>query len=391
MATLLLVVIYVAYIGLGLPDSLFGTAWPAIYQDLNLPISLATVVTTLNTICSVASSLFSAGIINRFGTAKVTAVSTTLTAVALMGHAFSGNVLWLCFWSIPLGLGAGAVDTALNNYVALHYKASHMNFLHCFYGVGISLSPYLMSMALGATGSWQGGYRMASYVQFAIAAVTIIALPVWKKAHATDTEGGEEEAPRTLSVKEMLKIPSLKVLWFVFCGSCAIEFTCGVWGSTFLVEGKGMAVDTAALVVTFYFAGMALGRFLSGILTKWLTSWKIIFIGEGVMLLAIIILALPLPPAFAAIALFMMGLGNGPIYPNLTYLTPENFGRDVSQSVMGSQMAAAYVGIIAMPPIYGFLAEKTGTGIMPVYLFVLYVMMIAANIVFMKMRGRKKA
>lgn len=386
MATLLLVVIYIAYIGLGTPDSLFGTAWPAIYQDMNLPISMATVVTTINTIFSVMSSLLSARIINKFGTAKVTAVSTSLTAIALLGHSFSGNVWWLCFWSIPLGVGAGAVDTALNNYVALHYKASHMNFLHCFYGVGISLSPYLMSMALGAANNWRGGYRMAFWVQAAIAAVTIIALPVWKKAHSTDTEGGEEDAPRTLSVKEMMKVPNLKILWLVFCGSCAIEFTCGVWGSTFLVESKGMAVDVAALVITFYYAGMALGRFLSGILTRWFTSWRMIFMGQGVMAAALVLLALPVSPVIAAIAMFMIGLGNGPIYPNLTYLTPENFGRDVSQSVMGSQMAAAYVGIIAMPPIFGFMADYTGTGILPAYLIILYVMMIAATVMFVRRR-----
>jgi len=213
---------------------------------------------------------------------------------------------------------------------------------------------------------------------------------VWKRAHATDGVEGEEEGPRTLSFAQMIKIPHLRVLWLVFCGSCAIEFTCGVWGSTFLVEGKGMALDTAALVVTFYFAGMALGRFLSGILTRWLTSWKIIFIGEGIIFAAIVLLMLPLPPFMSALALFFIGLGNGPIYPNLTYLTPENFGRDVSQSVMGSQMAAAYVGIIVVPPVFGFIAEYTGMGLLPYFLMIMYVMMIAANIVFMKMRGKKK-
>ena len=262
MATILLIVIYIDFIGLGIPDSLFGAAWSAIYTEFGLPISYASFVTVIIYGGTVASSLLSAKVINRFGTSKVTAVSTALTAAGLLGFSFSGGLIWLCLFAVPLGLGAGAIDSALNNYIALHYKATHMSFLHCAYGVGVTLSPYLMALALSDNNDWRGGYRIAFFIQIGITAVTLFSLPLWSKIRRINTHDEEEDAaPRTLKLTELIKMPSVRAVWLIFFGSCAIEFTCGSWGSTFLVQSKGMSAENAAKIITFYYAGIAIGAF----------------------------------------------------------------------------------------------------------------------------------
>ena len=376
MATALLIIIYMAFIGLGIPDSLFGTAWPAIYPEFGAPLSAASYVTLLISGGTVVSSLLSDRIINRFGTGKVTAVSTAMTAAALLGFSLSPDLPWLCLFAIPLGLGAGAIDSGLNNYVALHYKAAHMNFLHCFYGIGVSLSPYLMSLALAGEGGWRGGYRLVFYCQLAIALITLLSLPLWSRGK-TDNPAVVEGVPRTISMAGLIRIPAVRTVWAVFFASCAIEYTCGTWGSTFLVSAKGLAVEHAAQMVTFYYAGMALGRFLSGMLAGRLSSWRLIQTGQGVVLGAIALL-LPLPAAVSGVGLFLIGLGNGPLFPNLIHLTPKNFGIEISQSVMGTQMAASYMGIMLMPPLFGLLAQAVGAWVLPGFLLLLFVVMAAS-------------
>lgn len=385
MATILLIVIYIDFIGLGIPDSLFGAAWPAIYTEFGLPISYASFVTIIIYGGTVASSLLSAKVINRFGTSKVTAVSTALTAAGLLGFSFSGGLIWLCLFAVPLGLGAGAIDSALNNYIALHYKATHMSFLHCAYGVGVTLSPYLMALALSDNNDWRGGYRIAFFIQIGITAVTLFSLPLWSKIRRINTHDEEEDAaPRTLKLTELIKMPSVRAVWLIFFGSCAIEFTCGSWGSTFLVQSKGMSAENAAKIITFYYAGIAIGRFLSGILAAKLPSWRIIRIGQITIITAIVLLMLPLPVYVAAAGLFLVGLGNGPIYPNLIHLTPKNFGRDISQSVMGSQMAAASIGIMVMPPLFGLLAQGISTDIFPYFLLIMFAVMAVSTFFLIK-------
>ena len=385
MATILLIVIYIDFIGLGIPDSLFGAAWPAIYTEFGLPISYASFVTIIIYGGTVASSLLSAKVINRFGTSKVTAVSTALTAAGLLGFSFSGGLIWLCLFAVPLGLGAGAIDSALNNYIALHYKATHMSFLHCAYGVGVTLSPYLMALALSDNNDWRGGYRIAFFIQIGITAVTLFSLPLWSKIRRINTHDEEEDAaPRTLKLTELIKMPSVRAVWLIFFGSCAIEFTCGSWGSTFLVQSKGMSAENAAKIITFYYAGIAIGRFLSGILAAKLPSWRIIRIGQITIITAIVLLMLPLPVYVAAAGLFLVGLGNGPIYPNLIHLTPKNFGRDISQSVMGSQMAAASIGIMVMPPLFGLLAQGISTDIFPYLLLIMFAVMAVSTFFLIK-------
>lgn len=378
MTLLLLFIIYIAFIGLGIPDSLFGTAWPAISDEFSLPVSWANFVTIIISGGTIISSLLSARIINRFGTAAVTAVSTTMTAFALLGFSVSQNMLYLCLCAIPLGLGAGAIDTALNNYVALHYKASHMNFLHCFYGIGVSLSPFIMSFALSKS-SWQNGYFNVSLVQFGIALLTIISLPIWKKVRHSVTNS-QSSPTRTLPLKTMLRNPKVMTACMVFLGSCGVEYTCGIWGSTYLVRGKGAAVDTAALMITFYYVGIAFGRFLSGILARKLTSNQLIRAGQITVLAALVLLILPLPYQVSAFSLFLIGMGNGTIYPNMLHLTPANFGEDASQSVIGVQMAFSYVGILLAPAIFGLMAQYITISLFPYFILLCYVIMIVGTL-----------
>ena len=378
MATLLLIVIYIAFIGLGVPDSLFGTAWPAIYTDLNLPVSWASIVTIIVSCGTITSSLLSSWLISRFGTGKITAVSTLMTALALLGFSCSDSMLWLCLCAIPLGLGAGSIDTALNNYVALHYKASHMNFLHCFYGIGVSLSPYLMSLAL-SKGTWEGGYRAVFWFQLAIAALTALALPLWKKVRHAQNGEEAEETPRVLSFPALMKMPKVRMACLVFIGYCALEYTCGTWGSTFLVNAKGAAADTAARMVTFYYVGLALGRFLSGVLAGRLHSRQLVKIGQMILLAAVVSLFLPLPFAFCSVSLFFIGLGIGPIFPNMLHLTPELFGKDLSQAVIGAEMATSYIGVLLAPALFGLIAQNVTAALFPVYLLVLYALMITGT------------
>lgn len=378
MMTILLIVIYIAFIGLGIPDSLFGTAWPAIYQELEIPVSWANFVTMIISGGTIISSLFASRLIRRFGTEMVTAVSTIVTAAALLVFSICGNMACFCLCAIPLGLGAGAIDTALNNYVALHYKATHMNFLHCFYGIGVSVSPFLMSLALSRT-SWRTGYRSAFGIQAAIALMMVLSIPLWKKVSAPSEEKEEGEM-KEKGFLELIKKPDVRMACQVFWGSCGIEQTCGIWGSTFLVMVKGMTASAAALMITFYYIGMAVGRFLSGVLAVRLTSRQLVRLGQGVTLIAILILLLPTSGYFAGAGLFLVGLGNGAVFPNMLHLTPENFGKADSQSVMGVQMAAAYTGTLLLPAVFGLIAQNISATFFPYYLAVLFLVMIAGRI-----------
>ena len=394
MALLLLTVIYIAFIGLGIPDSLFGAAWPAVYPDFALPVSFASIVTVISTVCTIISGLNSAKVLSRFGTPAVTVFSTGLTALGLLGYSLSSSFIWLCLLSIPLGLGAGAIDTGLNNYVALHYNAMHMSFLHCFYGIGVSISPFLLSILLGSTNNWRSGYRAAFFIQAGITALLFISLPLWKKVHHKSSGSSDEKVTvEILRLKDMLRMPSVIACSMMFMTSCAIESICGNWGSTYLVTSKGLQPDSAASVITLYYVGMALGRFISGVAAKKLTSWQIIFIGQALTLAAFIILLLPVGVNISAIGLFLVGIGNAPLFPNLNHLTPQNFGRERSQCVMGVQMSFGYAGFLVISPLFGILAQRLGTQILPLYLIVIYMVMAIATFTMvrlMKKEGRYK-
>lgn len=387
MVTALLLIIYIAFIGLGLPHSLFGAAWPAIQADFALPLSAANYITVLVSGCTVLSSMFGARLVNRAGTWAVVAASTAMAAAALLGFSLSGSLWVMCLFAIPLGLGAGAIDAALNNYIALYYSAMHMNFLHCFYGVGVVVSPYIMSVML-ENASWRAGYRTIFLLQAAIAAVMVLSLPLWKRVKHKAVQEEEAAAPRTLSYIEMAKSKLIRLDWLMCIAANAIEGVCGAWGATYLVYAHGLGEGAAAKMITLFYIGMALGRFLSGLLSAKLSSWRLIHIGTACMVLGIVLMFLPVPTVAAA-GLFLVGLGNGPIHPNIMHLTPRNFGEDVSGSVIGSQMAAAYFGIMAAPPVFGFLAEKISAALLPLYLVIWILIFVVAMMFFLRLKNHK--
>lgn len=388
MTTLLLIVIYIAFIGLGIPDSLIGSAWPAMHTELSIPVEAVSILTFLISGCTVLSSMFSTKILNKLGTARVTAFSTAMTAFSMLCFSLVPSFRLMIPLAVISGLGAGAIDSGLNNYVALHCKASHMNFLHCFYGVGVSLSPYIMSQAFSNVG-WRGGYRYAFYVQLAIAILLIASLPMWKKS--ASAQQAEEENGITLSIAEMIKKAQVRKVWVIMLMTNAIEYACGVWGSTYLVEEKGFAVEHGALALTIYYIGMTAGRFASGLFANKIKTWKRIFIGCAILAPAIVIMLLPVHGAVCVVGLFLVGLGNGSIYPNLIHLTPHNFGKEISQSIMGSQIAFAYIGVMLAPPVVSIVSGVFGIKVYPILLAVLYVVMvitIKCFVVSLKKQGR---
>lgn len=377
MATILLVFIYIFYIGLGVPDSLLGAAWPAIYSELSVPVSYASFISSIISCGTVFSSLFSTRVIAKLGTPRVTVLSTSLTAIALLGFSCSHNSLWLCICGIPLGIGAGSIDTALNNYVALHYTSMQINFLHCFYGVGVTVSPYLMSLALSDNMNWRGGYRTVFFIQLTIAALSVISLPIWKKVKQALPQ---EEPIRVLSLSQMLRRRKIWASCGVFLGISSLESTCLIWGSTYLSESVGMSADVAAALITFYFIGMTVGRLLSGLLTIKYSDWQIIFSGQAVIFVAIILLLMQTNAIITALGLFLIGLGNGPIFPNITHLTPGLYSKETSQSIIGIEMAFSNLSIMLTPILFGVVTTYTGVAIFPKFLLIMFLIMIGCTI-----------
>lgn len=368
MATILMIIIFISYISLGIPDSLFGAAWPAIYGEMSLPVSYANFITVIHATGTIISSLMSAAVIKKLGTAKVTFLSTLTTSIALLGFSFSDNIVWLCLSAVPLGLGAGSIDTALNNYVAINYNARQMSYLHSSYGVGVTVSPYLMSLAIG-DGNWRNGYRIMFIIQITIALLVLFTLPVWKKVK--EQKAAPEVTQKTLSIPKALKMPKVKPTLMMFVFSVAIEAICLVFGATYLVEARGVTEEEGAECITFYFLGMTLGRILSGVFSKKLSPKQIIVFGECITFIAITLLILPFNLTTATIGLFMIGLGNGPLFPNLTHLAPIHFGEELSQSLIGLQMAVSSVSVLFSPILFGQIAEHIGSYLFPYVLMTL--------------------
>lgn len=354
---LLLIVIYLAFISLGLPDSLLGAAWPTMYESLNTPIHFAGIISMIVAAGTVVSSLFSAKFINRYGVANITTASILMTALALLGFSYSDSFVWLCLLAVPLGLGAGCVDVALNNYVAIHYQARHMNWLHCFWGVGAALGPIIMSWYLAAGQSWTNGYHTVGWIQISLVAVLLLSIPLWsKKATVPGDHDNPESKP---SFKRLLSIPGLKSALAVFFLYCTIEATFGLWGASYLVIVRDFEAENAAKLVSLYYIGITVGRFISGFFTLRLTNQSLVYLGQTILALGLVVLLLPfeftLIPGF-----FLVGLGCAPIFPSLLHETPINFGEKNSQAIMGMQMASAYVGITIMPLFFGKLASYVG-------------------------------
>lgn len=369
MFSLLLALIYVSFISLGLPDSLLGSAWPQMQESLGVSLSLGGVISFLITASTILSSLMSHRVIQRFGTGGVTMCSVAMTALALLGFSLSDSFLVLCLWAIPYGLGAGSVDAALNNFVALHCKAKHMSWLHCFWGIGATGGPYIMGLCLSRGMGWQAGYRTISFLQMALTLILLLSLPLWKKQEQP-LSGGETVRPQTPQWGKLLKRPGVKAALTAFFFYSALELTTGLWGSSYMVAVRGISPETAAKWISLFYLGITAGRFFSGILTLRFSDDTMVRLGEGTAIVGIILLLLPLHNLFLCVGLILTGLGCAPIYPSLLHATPQRFGKSLSQSLMGTQMAISYLGSTTMPPVSGFLSEKISMGLYPVLLLV---------------------
>lgn len=371
MYLLLLAVIYLAFISLGLPDSLLGSAWPTVRVTFDVPLSYMGIVSMIISGGTIISGLMSERLTKKFGTRAVTITSVFLTAIALTGFSSVTSFPQMCLWGIPYGLGAGAIDAALNNYVALHYSSKHMSWLHCFWGVGTIISPYIMSYALTHT-SWADGYRTVSYLQFGIAAVLLLTLPLWRVNKNTAAEEGSSEL---LGIKGALKTKGVPTLLTGFFAYCAAEATTMLWASSYLEGVRGASKDEAAAFGSLFFIGITAGRFLSGFISDKLGDNRMIRLGTGVALFGVVLIALPFNVTSLA-GFVIIGLGCAPVYPCIIHSTPANFGAENSQGIIGIQMASAYVGSTFMPPVFGLIANHISLRLMPLYLAMFFVLLL---------------
>ncbi len=369
MYILLLSLIYLAFISLGLPDSLLGSAWPSMQEVFGVPISYMGFVSMVISGGTIVSSLFSERLTKKFGTKYVTVCSVFLTAAALFGFSTCSSFWMLCFWAIPYGLGAGAIDAALNNYVALHYNSRHMSWLHCFWGVGTIISPYVMSWAL-VNATWHSGYRIVSGIQAAIVVILLLTLSVWKVNQKKDSC---EESGKVLGITGALKIKGVPYLLLGFFCYCAAENTTMLWASSYLVEARGVSKELAAAFGSLFFIGITAGRFLSGIVSERFGDRNMIRIGTAVIVSGAVMMLLPVSSnLLSLIGLVVVGLGCAPVYPSIIHSTPANFGAENSQAIIGIQMASAYTGSTFMPPLFGLIADHISISLFPVYILVIF-------------------
>lgn len=376
MISLLLAIIYLAFISLGLPDSLLGAGWPVMHQELQVPLSWSGGVFFIIAAGTIVSSLLSDRLTRRLGAGKVTAISVAMTCAALFGFSLSRSYVMLCLWALPYGLGAGGVDAALNNYVALHYASRHMSWLHCMWGVGATTGPYIMGAVLTAGRIWNTGYRVIGLIQLVLTAVLFLSLPLWKSADGAG-EGGERSEP--LPLNRVAALPGAKAVMLCFFCYCAVEQTAGLWASSYLVTARGVDPVTAASYGSLFFLGITAGRAVSGFITMRLNDETMVRLGQGIVLQGVLLLLLPLGDAAALLGLILVGLGCAPVYPCLIHATPAHFGEERSQAIIGVQMASAYVGTSLMPPLFGALAGHATIRLFPWYLAALLVVMVLSH------------
>lgn len=375
MFQLLLTVIYVAFISLGLPDSLLGSAWPAMYREFGVPFSYAGVISMMIAAGTIISSLQSDRLTRKWGTGKITVISVFLTAAALLGFAASRSFWMLCLWALPYGLGAGSVDASLNNYVALHYASRHMNWLHCMWGIGASFGPYVMGYVLTGGQGWNMGYRYIGILQIGLTVILMLSLPLWKKREDTGNVVEKGSSGKPLTLKQIVKIPGAKEVMVTFFCYCALEQTTGLWASSYLVLYRGASAESAAGFASMFFIGITLGRALGGFLTIKLDNTQMVRIGQGFILTGVLSLLLPFGESSSLLGLIFIGLGCAPVYPSLIHATPSHFGADRSQAVVGVQMASAYAGTCLMPPLFGLMANYISVMMLPFYLLAVLALM----------------
>ncbi|WP_270381207.1 MFS transporter [Mitsuokella multacida] len=374
MVHLLLAIIYIAFISLGLPDSLLGAAWPVMHEDLGAPLSYAGIISMIIAFGTVVSSLQSDRLTLWLGTGKVTAISVAMTATALFGFSASSEFWMLCLWAIPYGLGAGGVDAALNNYVALHCRSWHMSWLHCMWGVGAATGPYIMGMALEMGKGWPAGYHIIAVMQVVLTIILFASLPLWKeRKDEVQADSGHKRKP--LSLREIFRIPGAREILVAFFCYSAVEQTCGLWASSFLNLSKGISAEQAASFGAMFFIGITVGRAINGFLAMRMHDESMIRMGQVLILFGIVTVMLPAGDAVALAGLILIGLGCAPIYPCIIHSTPTHFGKDKSQAIIGVQMAAAYIGTMLMPPLFGIWANPLSISLLPIYLLVLLAIM----------------
>jgi len=394
MFQLLLAVIYLSFISLGLPDALLGASWPTMYQQFDVPISYAGIISMTIAGGTIVSSLQSDRVTKKFGPGKVTAFSVFMTAVALFGFSVSSSFWMLFLWAIPYGLGAGSVDASLNNYVALHYESRHMSWLHCMWGVGASTGPYILSFALTNGHGWNMGYRYISIIQIVLTAIIMFSLPLWKNrttenniisdGNTIEEQGEKSDSYRVLSLKEIISIPGAKPIMLIMLTYCGLEQTAGLWASSYLVLKHGLDAELAAGFGSLFYIGITVGRAISGFITMKLSDNQMIRLGQALALFGTILMFLPLGHHIALIGLIIIGLGGAPIYPCVIHSTPENFGAEKSQAIIGVQMASAYVGTLAMPAIFGFIANHISVALFPFYLLIILLVMFMMHVKLLK-------
>ena len=366
-----------AFISLGLPDALLGAAWPSMYRDFSVPVSYSGIIFMIIAGGTIVSSLQSDRLTKRLGAGAVTAISVLTTALALFGFSISRSYIALCLWAIPYGLGAGSVDAALNNYVAVHYASRHMSWLHCMWGVGASLGPYIMGYALTGGLGWNSGYRYIAVLQIGLTAVLFFSLPLWRgQTKIARKTGAADTKAAPLPLRHVVSIPGAKEIMITFFCYCAVEQTANLWASSYLVLHQGVSAETAAGFASLFFLGITAGRFLSGFLTLLLNDTQMIRLGQGVIAVGIITLLLPFGTITSLVGLMLIGLGCAPVYPSIIHATPANFGEDKSQAMIGVQMASAYAGTCLMPPVFGLVANHLGISLLPFYLMLILIVMV---------------
>ena len=375
MYLLLLAVIYIAFISLGLPDSLLGSAWPTIHAEYGIPLSYMGFVSMIISGGTIISGLMSERLTKKLGTRAVTTISVFLTAAAMFGFSTSTEFYQLCLWGIPYGLGAGAIDAALNNYVALHYNSRHMSWLHCMWGIGASVGPYIMGAALSSRAGWQTGYRVISVMQMVLTIIILLSLPLWKTKSGANAEEREAVPAEALTLKQIFRISGVKEVLVTFFCYCSLEQTTSLWASSYLVLNRGIAPETAAGFASLFFVGITVGRALCGFLTLKFDDTQMVRMGQGIIAIGIAAFFLPLGEAVTLAGLLLVGLGCAPIYPSIIHATPGRFGADRSQAIIGVQMASAYIGNCLMPPLFGVIANHTTIAIFPYYLLVILILM----------------
>ena len=386
MINLLLAIIYLSFISLGLPDALLGSAWPSMYKEFNVPISYAGIISMIISVGTIISSLQSDRLTKKFGAGKITAFSVAATAIALIGFSITHSYWMLCIWAIPYGLGAGSVDASLNNYVALHYESKHMSWLHCMWGIGATIGPYIMGYAI-TNNNWNTGYRYISIIQIVLTAILFLSFPLWNK---NDEENKEKISTKVLSLKEIIKIAGTKEIMICFFCYCAIEATTGLWASSYLNIYKGVDIKTAASFGSLFYIGITIGRAISGFITMKLNDNQMIVLGESLILIGIILMIIPAVNIVSLIGFIIIGLGCAPIYPSIIHSTPYNFGAENSQAIIGVQMASAYVGTLAMPPLFGYIANHISISLLPFYLILILILMFIMHKLMIKKTIKNK-